>query len=97
MRVRDALALPVALTYSLPVRIFQTWLSRGCDMFSLLPKKFANALYSHLPEHVQLQTLGNFGTLAELQGRHVLTRRGEGDLGPQANELPWPLCHLRFA
>lgn len=30
---------------------------------------------SHFPQHVQQQTLGDIGSLAELQGRYVLARR----------------------
>jgi len=29
---------------------------------------------SHFPQHVQQQTLGDIGSLAELQGRYVLAR-----------------------
>lgn len=50
----------------------------------------------YFAEHVQQQTLGDFGSLAELQGRHVLTRRREGKMGAQTYELPGSLSHLRL-
>lgn len=52
--------------------------------------------YSHLSQHVQFETMGDFGALAELQGRHVHSRRREGEVGFEADELPGTLRYLRL-
>lgn len=46
-------------------------------------------------EHLQQQAVGDLWTLAALQREHVLLRGGEGDLCPQAHELPWTLVRVQ--
>lgn len=38
--------------------------------------------------------MGDLGSLAKLQGRHVHARDRERDVGPEADELPRSLPHL---
>lgn len=42
-------------------------------------------------QHLQQQAVADLRTLAALQREHVLLRGGEGDLRPQAHELPGSL------